>query len=219
MYSAGVQRAYGTWPSDISAEAVATQGLRMGGVAVDGDDVYWLEGRPTDGGRNVLVRATADGGRSEVTPPGFNVRTRVREYGGGAFVLGNRAVYFSNFADQRIYRVGLAADGAAGVPRAITPAGHWFYADAAFDAGRQRLICVREDHGGARREPETTLVSIPLDGTESAGEVIASGFDFYSTPRLNPDRSTRSVSVSPSRGNVSSSKTCVRSQFLAGGSR
>ena len=80
MYSVGVERPFGTWPSPISAEAVATQGLRMGGVAVDGDDVYWLEGRPKDGGRNVLMRVRADGRRSEVTPPGFNVRTRVQEY-------------------------------------------------------------------------------------------------------------------------------------------
>jgi dipeptidyl aminopeptidase/acylaminoacyl peptidase len=189
MYSAGVQKGYGTWPSPISAEAVATQGLRLGGVAVDGDDVYWLEGRPNEGGRNVLIRTGADGRRSEVTPPGFNVRTRVQEYGGGAFVLANRAIYFSNFSDQRIYGVGLRTNGALDAPRAITPPGDWFYADAAFDAVRQRLICVREDHGGARREPETTLVSIPLDGTESAGEVIASGFDFYSTPRLSSDGS------------------------------
>ena len=189
MYSAGVERAFGTWPSPISAEAVATQGLRMGGVAVDGDDVYWLEGRPKDGGRNVLMRVRPDGRRSEVTPSGFNVRTRVQEYGGGAFVLANRTVYFSNFADQRVYGVEVTAHGRPGTPSAITPAGDWLYADATFDAARQRLICVREDHGGGRREPETTLVSLPLDGTESAGDVIASGFDFYSTPRLNADGS------------------------------
>src|SRR5512145_119427 len=117
MYSAGVQKGYGTWPSPISADAVATQGLRMGGVAVDGDDVYWLEGRPKDGGRNVLVRSSADGRRSEVTPQGFNVRTRVQEYGGGAFVLASRAVYFSNFADQRIYGVDITAHGAPEAPR------------------------------------------------------------------------------------------------------
>ena len=99
-------------------------------------------------------------------------------------MIANRAIYFSNFSDQRIYAVGHTTDRELEVPHPITPAGNWFYADAAFDAARQRLICVREDHGGGRREPETTLVSIPLDGTENAGEVIASGFDFYSTPRL-----------------------------------
>jgi len=189
MYIAGVQKTYGAWPSPISAEAVATQGLRMGGVAVDGEDVYWLEGRPKDGGRNVLMRVRPDGRRSEVTPSGFNVRTRVQEYGGGAFVLANRTAYFSNFADQRIYGVEVTAHGRPETPSAITPAGDWLYADATFDAARQRLICVREDHGGGRREPETTLVSLPLDGTVSAGDVIASGFDFYSTPRLNADGS------------------------------
>jgi dipeptidyl aminopeptidase/acylaminoacyl peptidase len=185
-----VQRNYGTWPSPVSAAAVATLGLRLGGVAVDGDDVYWLEGRPKEGGRNVLIRSSADGRHRVVTPAGFNVRTRVQEYGGGAFVLADKAIYFSNFADQRIYGIATATNEARDMPYAITPAGNWFYADAALDATRQRLICVREDHSRAGREPETTLVSVSFDGTESAGEVIASGFDFYSTPRLSPDGST-----------------------------
>ena len=75
----------------------------------------------------------------------------MHEYGGGAFVIANRAIYFSNFSDQRIYAVGHTTDRELEVPHPITPAGDWFYADAAFDAARQRLICVREDHGGGRR--------------------------------------------------------------------
>src|SRR4051812_4096780 len=101
-----VNTPYGTWPSPLTAELVAAQGLRLGSVAIDGDDVYWLEGRPGEGGRSVLVRRQADGTTADVTPPEFNVRTRVHEYGGGAYIVGNREVYFSNFADQRIYRAG-----------------------------------------------------------------------------------------------------------------
>jgi Tol biopolymer transport system component len=94
----------------------------------------------------------------------------------------SRSIYYSNFADQRIYRiVGRAT------PQPITPEGKWFYADAAIDDRRQRLVCVREDHSKAGHEPVTTLVSIKLDGAPEAGEVIASGYDFYSTPRLSPD--------------------------------
>ncbi|HEY1306977.1 MAG TPA: prolyl oligopeptidase family serine peptidase [Vicinamibacterales bacterium] len=186
---------YGSWPSPISAQIVAAQGLRLGSVAVDRDDVYWVEGRPNEGGRNVLVRRRAHGSTIDLTPPGFNVRTRVHEYGGGAYVVVNGEVFFSNFADQRIYRMAVASGGLADAlaeadPDAVTPPGKWFYADPTFDSHRRRLICVREDHTQPDREAVTTLVSIPVDGPEHAGDSIASGYDFYSTPRLSPDGST-----------------------------
>jgi dipeptidyl aminopeptidase/acylaminoacyl peptidase len=126
----------------------------------------------------VLVRHGADGRQVDLTPQGFNVRTRVHEYGGGAFIVAGGNAYCSSFSDQRVYRVGGGA---------ITPSGKWFYADYSHDAMRNRLIAVREDHSRADREPETTLVGIPLDGGESAGEVLVSGDDFYSTPRVSPD--------------------------------
>ena len=202
---------YGTWPSPVSAGVVADQGLRLGSVALDGDDIYWLEGRPAEGGRNVLIRRSPDGRVAELTPPGFNVRTRVHEYGGGAYVVANGTVYFSNFADQRIYRIGGSTEQdppyepkgstkqdppyeakqepSYEAPVPITPEGDWFYADATFDSSRRRLICVREDHTGRDREAVTTLVSIPVDGEPHAGDVVVAGHDFYSTPRLSPDGS------------------------------
>jgi dipeptidyl aminopeptidase/acylaminoacyl peptidase len=187
---------YGTWTSRITATTVAEQGLRLGFVAFDGDDIYWLEGRPQEGGRNVLVRRSADGTVVDLTPPDHNVRSRVHEYGGGAYVVSNGVVYYSNFADQRIYRIsvtsGTSLKGSSHsdpITHPFTPEGKWFYADAAVDERRRRLICVREDHTHEGREPVNTLVSIPLDGDPSAGEVIASGYDFYSTPRLSPDGS------------------------------
>jgi dipeptidyl aminopeptidase/acylaminoacyl peptidase len=179
-------RPYGTWPSPISAEHVASRSVRLGAVAVDGDDVYWIEGRPQEGGRNVLVRRRRDGSTADVVPEGFNVRSRVHEYGGGAYVVDRGNVYFSNFADQRIYRVALG-NGDARPPVPITPEGKWFYADYAIDRRRDRLLCVREQHSSAG-EAVNTLVSIPLSGG-SAGDVIAAGHDFYSTPRLSPDGS------------------------------
>jgi len=175
---------YGTWTSPISAKTVAEQGLRLGFVALDGDDIYWLEGRPHEGGRNALVKRGAAGAIADVTPRDHNVRTRVHEYGGGAYVVSKSFIYYSNFLDQRIYRI-----VGSGAPDAITPEGKWFYADAAIDDGRHRLVCVREDHSKDGHEPVTTLVSIRLDGEPNAGDVIASGHDFYSTPRLSPDGS------------------------------
>jgi dipeptidyl aminopeptidase/acylaminoacyl peptidase len=181
-----VKKPYGTWPSPITAEAVAAQGIRLSYVAIDGNDIYWLEGRPHEGGRNVLVRRGSDGRQEDVTPSGFNVRTRVHEYGGGAYVVSRGIVYASNFTDQRLYRIDTTAGGA---PTPITPSGQWFYADATLDPRRRRLISVREDHSDPGREPVNTLVSIPVEGTESAGDVLVSGFDFYSTPGLSPDAS------------------------------
>ena len=192
---------YGTWRSPVSAQLVAAQGVRLGAVAIDpstalgagGDDVYWLEGRPSEGGRYVLVRRDRDGDVADVTPPGFNVRTRVHEMGGAPYVVAGGEICFSNFADQRIYR----QRDAAAAPVALTPEGDWFYADFVVDAARRRLIAVREDHTVAGREPINTLVSISLDerrvltdlpNTDGV-EVLASGFDFYSTPRLSPDGS------------------------------
>ena len=184
---------YGTWESPLTAEMVARQGLRLGAVAVDGDDIFWIEGRPAEGGRNVLVRRAPDGTIADITPAGFNVRTRVHEYGGGACLVSGGEVFFSNFADQRLYRM-RARPGAA--PTAVTPDGPWCYADAILDLARRRLVCVREDHSvgtdrhhaaPAGHEPVNTLVAIPLDAGEHAGDVIASGCDFYSTPRLSPD--------------------------------
>jgi len=181
---------YGTWTSPISAKTVADQGLRLGFVALDGGDIYWLEGRPHEGGRNALVKRSPDGTIADVIPRDHNVRTRVQEYGGGAYVVSNGLVYYSNFVDQRIYRIAGNADPA----EPITPEGKWFYADAAIDERRKRLICVREDHSNEGHEPITTLVSISLEqwaggSGQSAGEIIASGYDFYSSPRLGPDGS------------------------------
>jgi len=173
---------FGTWKSPITAQTVAAQGLRLGFPALDGDDIYWLEGRPQEGGRNVLVKRSLDGTITDVTPRDHNVRTRVHEYGGGAYVVSKSFIYYSNFADQRLYRI-----IGSGTPQPITPEGKWFYADATIDEHRQRLICVREDHSRDGHEPRTTLVSIRVDGDSDPGEVIADGYDFYSTPRLSLD--------------------------------
>jgi dipeptidyl aminopeptidase/acylaminoacyl peptidase len=178
-----IDRPFATWPSPISATAVAAQSLRLSTVALDADTVYWLEGRPSEGGRNVLVRRHADGAIEDVTPMPFNVRTRVHEYGGGAFLVDRGTVWFSNFADQRVHVVSMPGpDGPA--LRALTPPGDWFYADFCRDRTRARVIAVREDHTTPEREAITTLVAI---GDEGDVRVIASGHDFYASPRLSPD--------------------------------
>ncbi len=172
---------YGTWESPITADLIVQSSIRLGGgVLADDDAVYWLEGRPSEGGRTVIVRRAADGATRDVNPAPFNARTRVHEYGGGSFVVHGAEVIFSNFADQRLYRVPPGE-----TPQPLTPEAPLRYADFIVDAARGRLICVREDHS-AGGEPVNTLAAVPLDG---AGEqvVLVSGSDFYAAPRLSPD--------------------------------
>jgi dipeptidyl aminopeptidase/acylaminoacyl peptidase len=170
--------------SEISAEFVARSALRFGNVALDGADIYWIEGRPQEGGRNVVVRRSVDGRIEDVTPPSANVRTRVQEYGGAAFIVRDGVIFYSEFSDQRLYRL-----RPGGNPEAITPDGGWRYADATIDPRRARMICVREEIRAGEAFPQTALVALSLNGNSSGGEVVAVGYDFYSTPRFSPDGS------------------------------
>ena len=174
----------GAWESPVTTEMLTAGALRFEGVAVDGDDVYWVESRPDEAGRCAAMRLTADGAMSELTTPAHNARTRVHEYGGGALAVSNGVAYFSNFSDQRLYR--RPVDG-SGAPTAITPEIAVRYADATVDDARDRLICVAEDHRRAGREAENLLVSVPTGGGEPAP--VHRGFDFYASPRLSPDGS------------------------------
>lgn len=170
---------YGSWDSPITSDLLVGGSISLSQPWIDGDAVYWIEGRPSEGGRNVVVRL-ANGLREDVTPAGFNARTRVHEYGGGDYTVHDGVVYFSNFADQRLYRQ-RGDDG----PEPVTPEAALRYADIIVDPARRRLICVREDHRASDREAVSTLVAIPLDGGEQT--VLAAGHDFYATPRLSPD--------------------------------
>ncbi|NJP10284.1 MAG: S9 family peptidase [Leptolyngbyaceae cyanobacterium RU_5_1] len=173
---------YGSWKSPITADLIVAGTIALGEVCLDGGDTYWNESRPTEAGRSVIVSRTADGQIADVTPPSFNVRTRVHEYGGGVFVVLQGTVYFSNFVDQRLYRQESGKE-----PVAITPEQAWRYADGVVDIQRDRLICVREDHSGSG-VAVNTIVSVSLDGS-TGPQVLASGNDFYSSPRLSPDGS------------------------------
>ncbi|MBE9129059.1 MULTISPECIES: alpha/beta hydrolase family protein [unclassified Coleofasciculus] len=174
---------YGSWKSPITADLIVAGTIALGGIALDGEDTYWIEGRPQEAGRNVIVRRTPDGKITDVTPSPFNVRSRAHEYGGGAFTIKNSTVYFSNFADQRLYQQTPDSE-----PQPLTPEAKCSYADAVIDSQRQRLLCVREDYTQEGREPVNTLVSINLDKGDDI-QVIASGSDFYSSPRLSLDNS------------------------------
>src|SRR2546426_3663835 len=96
---------YGSWKSPISANLVATSSVTFGQIVTDGADIYWIEQRPAEGGRHVVVRRASGGAITDVTPLPFSARTRVHEYGGGAFTVADGMVYFANDKDQQLYRL------------------------------------------------------------------------------------------------------------------
>ena len=171
---------YGSWKSPIATDLIVSGAVGLGQIALDGDDVYWVEMRPSEGGRMVIARRSSDGKSVDVTPEPYSVRTRVHEYGGGAFVVADGVVFFSNFADQRMYRQDPGSE-----PRAITPEAPMRYADGVFDAGRGRIICVREDHSG-EDEPVNAIVAVDAEGVNPQ-ETLFAGSDFCAAPRLSPD--------------------------------
>jgi len=176
---------YGSWPSPISIDQVASSADPwFSWVVVDlgVDDILWIEPRPAEEGRAVLVRRRTDGSRTELTPTGFDARTRVHEYGGGAAWRHDGIVFFSHFGDGRVYR---AEDN--GEPRAVTPEPPepqaLRYADGRLAFGGATVICVRESHRG---EVVNELVSFPADGSGEPS-VVQAGRDFYAAPRPAPD--------------------------------
>jgi dipeptidyl aminopeptidase/acylaminoacyl peptidase len=160
------QAPYGSWKSPITSDLIVAETIGLPEVRIDGGRVYWLEMRPQERGRYAVVCEGRD-----LTPAGVNTRTRVHEYGGGAWTASRGAVYYSNFADGRLYR-DLAP---------LTPEGSYRYADMVVDAVG-RIIAVREDHGRGG-EPANEIVRVDAGRVE----VLASGHDFFSSPRLSPD--------------------------------
>jgi dipeptidyl aminopeptidase/acylaminoacyl peptidase len=190
---------YGAWPSPISAELVAAGGVGVSGPAVVGDTIWWSELRPLEGGRSVVVRRRGE--RTEdVLPAPWSARTRVHEYGGGAWWLGADHLYVAEWSDQRLYR--MALDGGAG-PEAITPEpakpADWRYADGREHPDGTWLAAVREDHHGIgdngqhdqpgqhhRTEAANEIVAVPTDGSAEP-TVLVTGPDFVAAPRFSPD--------------------------------
>jgi dipeptidyl aminopeptidase/acylaminoacyl peptidase len=175
---------YGSWASPISADLLLHHGrvqFRNQMLRWDGADLYWSELRPYEGGRIVVCRRHADGRIEDLVPEGYNARSRVHEYGGGHFAVKDGTLYFTNFKDQRLYRKDRNA-----APRAITPAADIRHADMTVDESRGRVYAVREDHTTGAPEAVNSIVALDADGKREA-ITVASGNDFYSTPKLSPD--------------------------------
>ncbi|MBE9047702.1 S9 family peptidase [Pleurocapsales cyanobacterium LEGE 10410] len=172
--------AFGSWKSPITSELIVSKTIGIGSIAIDGENIYWIEKRPQEKGRNVIVGYFSEMGIKDLTPSPLNVRTKIHEYGGGAFVIEQNTIYFSNYTDGRIYRQTLGIQ-----PEPLSEKLDRRYGDLVVDRSRNRLICVSEDHSRTDTEAQNSIVAIDL----SSGKIqtLIEGDDFYSAPRLSPD--------------------------------
>jgi len=179
-------RPYGTWRSPVTAQVVAGKSLRFGALQAEGEYLYWSESRPDEGGRGVIMRAGPDGVAEDVLPHPFAARSKVHEYGGGEYLVAGGHVYFVDAETQDIHVI---TQGGS-VQRLTSEAGTRF-ADMTHDSTRARLIAVTEHHGTVAHNPDNYLAAITTSGiAEQRCEIIASGQDFYASPRVSPDGHT-----------------------------
>ncbi len=179
---------YGSWSSPIGVELVAGAAVSLAEPWLDGEDVYWLEGRSTEGGRRTLLRLGPDGAPRELTPAPFRVGSRVHEYGGGSYAVDRGRVVVSAVDDGRLWRIDPTATMD---PEPLTAAGQARYADHRFDPANPRLYAVRETHDADQPDrPDLVvneLVAVALDGSSGSGHPLVSGLDFVAAPRPSPD--------------------------------
>ena len=171
---------YGAWQSPITTDVIIEDAVGISSIRRHGEFLYWLESRPQEGGRNVVVQRSSNGEERDFNPSPFNVRSRVHEYGGDAWLLHDDTLYFVNFADQQVYAQSLT-DAA---PTALTHAPGLRFANGIVDATRHRLIYVVEDHT-VSGEADNYLASVDLL-TGKLGR-LTTGHDFYASPTLSPD--------------------------------
>lgn len=180
---AAVEAPYGTWDSPLSADHLVEQVVRLSQPQVDGEDIYWVESRPSDAGREVIVRWRR-GDVQDVIPSDFSARTRVHEYGGRCYAAQDSTVVFSNWFDQQLW---ISREGSA--PERLTAEaespGSVRFADPVFDTGATSVFCVRERHLDDGTRVVNDLVAVSLDGS-GAIAVVAEGHDFYAAPRVSP---------------------------------
>jgi dipeptidyl aminopeptidase/acylaminoacyl peptidase len=201
----------------VTSELVVREEVRLGDVRVDGGEVVWSEGRPTEAGRIQLVRRKADGTLVDLLGSDHNARSAVHEYGGGAWLLGGGAAWFVNWADQRLYRLEPAGGDARPItPEPEVPRGDR-YADGELSPDGRSIVCVREHHppGGAVVDVRNEIVRLAADDL-SEPEVLVSGPDFVSDPRLSHDGS-RLCWLEWDHPNMPWDETRLRVRDLAGG--
>ena len=169
---------FGSWTSPITAKTLVEGVVRYAEIEVDGDELYWLEARPEEKGRQVFVR---DSDNQDLYSAPFSARTTVHEYGGKCGAILNGVLYFSNYTDQHLYKVKIGEE-----PTLVTDLENMRFADMSIHPSGKWLYAVGEDHTNFPNI-ENLLVRVDLESGEVAR--IATGHDFYSSPRISPDGS------------------------------
>ena len=171
-----ISQPYGTWESPITANLIAGKTVSLNPLKIENNSFYWLESRPTESGRLVVMRRSE--GKTEImTPVGFNVRSRVHEYGGGAVLITNGVIYFVDYDSQQIF-----CQKPDKHPYAITKSINSRFADMQFDSIRNRIICVQEEHNNDS-EPLNKLIAINLES--GFIDILDDEHDFVSSPRID----------------------------------
>ncbi|NVJ61679.1 MAG: S9 family peptidase [Gammaproteobacteria bacterium] len=172
---------YGAWPSEVTAELVAQKGTRLGHMQVHNSSVYWLESRPQEQGRGVVVEF--DGvNRKDRSPKSMSVGSMVHEYGGGDFVVGDSGLFFCNHDDQAVYHAA-SSENCKRLTEVSQKPRAWRFADLKLSADEQFLVAVRERHDCT---PITTDLVL-IDTNSGNISVIAEGADFYASPAFSPN--------------------------------
>jgi len=173
---------YGAWRSPITSDLIVAETIGLSQLQIRGDQTYWVESRPSERGRNVVVRHRDAAGAQDINPTPFNARSRVHEYGGGAYLLGPDAVYLTKFEDQMLYR----RLDSGGDPTQVTNTPNLRFADGVYDGQRRQIITICEDHSNSGKEAQNYVAVVDL---AAGGKVksLVTGSDFYAAPRLSPD--------------------------------
>jgi dipeptidyl aminopeptidase/acylaminoacyl peptidase len=180
---------YGSWLSPISAADLAVGAHPVEGGRFVGDDIWWSELRPAESGRYAVRRRGEDGTPVDVLPGPWNARTRVHEYGGGAWtVTPDRGLVFAEFSDQRLYRLDLdVTEPVVLTPPPEVPAGARY---AQLSVVGTEVWAIRERHA-ADGSVSRDICAVPVDGSaadeESRVRSVVAGSHFLAHPRLSPD--------------------------------
>ncbi len=177
-----ITASYGSWESPITAASIFEASDNISTLTVENNELYFIERRASANGRNILVKLDENNQALQLTPSEISVRTRVHEYGGRPYLVDGNDIYYSQFNDQKIYKLSEGSE-----PQALTLDGLRFM-ECVMDHSHNQLVCVREDHRGLG-EAVNTLVAINLSnaGTETDGEILFKGTDFVSSPAISPD--------------------------------
>jgi len=176
---------YGSWPTPVTSDLVVRGARLPNGLRVDGEDLWWSEGRPEEGGRNAVLRLGLERARIEVLAAPWNARSGVHEYGGGAWWVRDGVLWFVDWASQRIHRLAPSGEPEPLTPEPATARG-LRYADGDVSPDGESILCVREEHHAEGSEATNTIVRLAA-GEPSEPEVVVSGADFVADPRWRLD--------------------------------